>query len=682
MWWQTLLAQIEHDVAEWLQHDQNLKTWTVEHGPTGGFGRSVATCRWWWCLLVYCYPRRTKEAFLTQWLSWTRHKLGRITRMTREGAASLVQNWQLVFEPLRRRCKTTGLQYSARKGGGSLVMWTKSMFALTKIMCGSLNSIWCLRWFSAPTSLKEKFGETEVWETSCALQISTEQPFERGWTPRKCILDTIRDFRLDVLEGAGHAWNCRGRLGNWEMSPLSRQPDVAVSKMPSPRSADKEYVEKEEPQKKKLTKSSSSEEDGLERSWSERGWGDLSQRFHQAGWLIKEEQGSWHKSVQAWRRARGTDGRAGEAEKREELKKLWYSGNVPSGGLQGWGRNMRGPRGLSRRTSSTSRTEQTWRRRWCWRQTKCGWPSQSDHTKSPTLDVTAAGGEPQVALRGLKKEIRACFSLEKPWKWSTRKNPKLRQVHEQRGDVLSRKPKIDKILKSWVVNEFLEVVCWEIEKWFTCGAGKWSRLIRSFQVSTLQNPDLPSDGSCGCIRCSCLRRIRNNSKLEKQSLRQRRMLARKFVVRMKLLGWLKRCSFSVKVTFSFDGLSSYPSVEASPEVSRITSDSRDKRALWESLLHRHSDTLELWHLWSTLVQRTTDWQIKISLHARLCLSNDLRTWRLYLNVRVRGTKCTDRERGRIADFERADSLRQPMIESWWWRQSLQHRDASCCLGVF
>ena len=244
--------------------------------------------------------------------------------------------------------------------------------------------------------------------------------------------------------------------------------------------------------RRNLTKCSSSEEDGLERSWSERGWGDLSQRFHQAGWLIKEEQGSWHKSVQAWRRARGTDGRAGEAEKREELKKLWYSGNVPSGGLQGWGRNMRGPRGLSRRTSSTSRTEQTWRRRWCWRQTKCGWPSQSDHTKSPTLDVTEAGGEPQVALRGLKKEIRACFSLEKPWKWSTRKNPKLRQVHEQRGDVLSRKPKIDKILKSWVVNEFLEVVCWEIEMWFTCGSGKWSRLIRSFQVSTLQNLDAPA----------------------------------------------------------------------------------------------------------------------------------------------------------------------------------------------
>ena len=180
MWSQTLLAQIEHDVAEWLQHDQNLKTWTVEHGPTGGFGWSVATCRWWWCLLVYCYPRRTKEAFLTQWLSWTRHKLGRITRMPREGAASLVQklaaclwtsskavqnNWSPVFSEERRRIVGDVNEICVRVDEDHV--WV-SEFNMVSAGGSRRQPVW-----------KKNSGETEVWETSCALQISTEQPFKR-----------------------------------------------------------------------------------------------------------------------------------------------------------------------------------------------------------------------------------------------------------------------------------------------------------------------------------------------------------------------------------------------------------------------------------------------------------------------------------------------------------------------
>ena len=121
----------------------------------------------------------------------------------------------------------------------------------------------------------------------------------------------------------------------------------------------------------------------------------------------------------------------------------------------------------------------------------------------------------------------------------------------------------------------------------------------------LHNPDFPSDGSSDWIHCSCQRRIRSSStneracardgvqlkhdafffwclsKLEKQCIATPETHAGLKVRRRNC--WVdKRCSFSVKVTFSCDGLPSYPSVdgsEASPEVCRVTSDSRNKCTL-------------------------------------------------------------------------------------------------------
>ena len=60
--------------------------------------------------------------------------------------------------------------------------------------------------------------------------------------------------------------------------------------------------------------SSSSEEEGMGRSWCEHGWEDLSKRFHQAGWLIKEKNDSWNKSL----KEPATRGRCGDAHGRNK----------------------------------------------------------------------------------------------------------------------------------------------------------------------------------------------------------------------------------------------------------------------------------------------------------------------------------------------------------------------------
>ena len=62
---------------------------------------------------------------------------------------------------------------------------------------------------------------------------------------------------------------------------------------------------KKMPQKRKLSlwkhsqlqSSRSSEDERVDRSWGDKGLEDVSQKFHHAGWLIKENKESWHKSL-------------------------------------------------------------------------------------------------------------------------------------------------------------------------------------------------------------------------------------------------------------------------------------------------------------------------------------------------------------------------------------------------
>ena len=50
------------------------------------------------------------------------------------------------------------------------------------------------------------------------------------------------------------------------------------------------------------------------RFWCEQGWEDLSKRFHQAGWLIKEKKDSWNKRMEEL----ATRGRLGDAHGRNK----------------------------------------------------------------------------------------------------------------------------------------------------------------------------------------------------------------------------------------------------------------------------------------------------------------------------------------------------------------------------
>ena len=76
MWWQTFPAQIDYDVAEWLDRERKMENWTTvqrsnEQGPSRTCGKKKEKYleKLWWIaaeddpLCGYHFPRRTKAGF-------------------------------------------------------------------------------------------------------------------------------------------------------------------------------------------------------------------------------------------------------------------------------------------------------------------------------------------------------------------------------------------------------------------------------------------------------------------------------------------------------------------------------------------------------------------------------------------------------------------------------------------
>ena len=149
-----------------------------------------------------------------------------------------------------------------------------------------------------------------------ALTVAIEHPFEARYTPRNCILDTVRDLRFEVEDSEDKTakevdgWEIGGCLLLSEKMSVATE-SVAISAQKKHEEEGQNYfVEKDAAEKDEALPLEALAVSELEqlanRSWGGRRWEDLSQKYHRAGWLTREKMERWHEELKRVREKRRT----------------------------------------------------------------------------------------------------------------------------------------------------------------------------------------------------------------------------------------------------------------------------------------------------------------------------------------------------------------------------------------